>query len=150
MVINRRSGFTLIEMLIVMTLIGVISAVALPRMNGAMMREATRSARREVATQVTRARNAAAQRGCRATLHMDAAADKVWVTACKASGNGVDTIGPVSDLATRYKVDMAVAEDSLPFAANSLGLGTGTIGFTFTRNSYSVAMRVTPVGRAAW
>lgn len=146
----RTRGFTLIEMLIVVTIIGIVSGFGLPRMNELMKRESTRSARREVVTLVSRARNTAAQRGCRSTLHISASTDQVWVTSCKLTGTGRDTIGTVLNTLTRYKVLLAADADSLPFAANSLGLGTGTISFTFTRDSYSNTMRVSSVGRATW
>jgi hypothetical protein len=119
-------------------------------MANTMRREAARSARREIATQVMRARNAAAQRGCRATLHISSSSDRVWVTACKTSGTGVDTIGTITDVAARYKVNMVATADSLPFAANSLGLGTSTILFAFARGTNWITMSVTPVGRATW
>lgn len=146
----RTRGFTLIEMLIVMTLIGVVSAFSVPRVANTLRREAARSARREIATQVMRARNAAAQRGCRATLHINSSSDRVWVTVCKTTGTGVDTIGTITDVATRYKVNMIATADSLPFAANSLGLGTATIAVAFARGTYWVTMAITPVGRATW
>ena len=147
---SRKRGFTVIEMLIVVTLIGVVSAFGLPRMNELMKRESTRSARREVVTLVSRARNSAAQRGCRATLHIDAATERVWVTVCSTTTTGLDTLGPILNTQTKYKVLMAADADSLPFAANSLGLATSTISFSFTRDSYSTSMRVTRVGRATW
>ena len=146
----KRNGFSLVELLIVISIIGVMAAFAFPKMQQQIIHEGVRGARREVATQLMRARAAAAQRACRATVHMDASTARVWVTACKMAGTGLDTVGPISQLASRYTVTMTSDADSLPFAANSLGLGTGTIGMTFTRSGYTLGLRITAIGRAVW
>ena len=146
----QKRGFSIIELLIVMSIIGVMAAFAFPKMQDAIIHEATRGARREVATQLMRARAAAAQRGCRATVHMDAATTRVWVTACKVTGTGLDTLGPFSRLDVKYNVTMTSTADSLPFAANSMGMGTGTISMAFTRSGYTSSLRITAIGRAVW
>ena len=78
-------GFSIIELLIAMSLMTAMLALAYPRFDTARMRAATISARREVANQVSRARTTAVQRGCRATLHLNGTTERVWVTACRAT-----------------------------------------------------------------
>jgi prepilin-type N-terminal cleavage/methylation domain-containing protein len=143
-------GFTLIELLIVVSLIGGMMALAFPKYSQATSKEGTIGARREVVTQVSRARSVAAQRGCRATLHLSAASDRVWVTSCRISGGGIDTVGMVSGLRTRYNVDFTSSADSLVFSPTSLALGTGSIALGFSRNGQSSAMRITSIGRPVW
>jgi prepilin-type N-terminal cleavage/methylation domain-containing protein len=145
-----RRGFTLLEVLIVLTIIGTVTAFALPRVRGAQNEEATRSARREVTASLARAKGTAVQRGCRATLHMRTDVPRVWVTACKTTGSGIDTIGGVSFLSARYGVTMTSSADSLPFAPNSLGLGTAAITMGFTKSGFTSSLQLTPVGRPIW
>lgn len=149
----RRSGFTLIEMLIVITLIGVVGAMAFPKWHTAYDHENVRAARREALTQLNRAKGTAVQRGCRATIQMRATGTKVWVEACRMTalaGSTTDTVGFISLLSTKYGVTMTTSADSLPFAPTSLGLGTATITMTFTKNGYTSTLTVTSIGRATW
>jgi prepilin-type N-terminal cleavage/methylation domain-containing protein len=147
---GSRRGFSIVELLIAMTLMSAMLALAYPRFDSARMRESTISARREVANQVARARTAAAQRGCRATLHLNSTTERVWVTACRATGTGIDTIGQVSNLSVRYTVNLTSTADSLGFAPTSLALGTTAITLTFARGTQSSTMTISSIGRATW
>lgn len=75
-----RKGFTTIEMLIVVILIGIIVMIGFPRLQSAFEKQNVRSAQAYLATMMSTARNAAIQRGCTATLNLTA--DSAWVTAC--------------------------------------------------------------------
>ena len=80
----RRKGFTTIEMIIVVILIGVIAAIGFPRLRDGLEKQNVRSAKALIATMVATARGAAIQRGCAATrirsirraANADAAADR--------------------------------------------------------------------------
>jgi prepilin-type N-terminal cleavage/methylation domain-containing protein len=74
--LRNRRGVSLIETLIVLMLIGTVTAFALPKVRAAQSHESTRSARREVQAAIARAKGAAVQRGCLATLNMEQATDK--------------------------------------------------------------------------
>jgi prepilin-type N-terminal cleavage/methylation domain-containing protein len=131
----RRSGFTIIELLIVIVIIGTVTAFGLPRMNDAVRNESVRSARREVTTQLARAKATAVQRACRSALQIREASGRVWVEACKTTGAGRDTVGAMSNLASKYGVTISTTADSLVFAPNSIGLAPATITMTFTRGT---------------
>lgn len=75
-----KRGFSLIEVMIVVSIIGLIVAVGTPRLRRALEKQNVRSAKALIATMAATARGAAVQRGCLATLNI--AADSVWVTAC--------------------------------------------------------------------
>src|SRR6266699_5904402 len=75
-----RKGFSLIEMITVLVLIGIIAAIGFPRLRDALEKQNVRSAKALIATLAATARGAAIQRGCAATLNVTV--DSVWVTAC--------------------------------------------------------------------
>src|SRR2546426_4684893 len=75
-----RKGFSLIEMIIVLILIGVIASISFPRLRDGLEKQNIRSAKALIATLAATARGAAIQRGCSATLNLTV--DSIWVTAC--------------------------------------------------------------------
>src|SRR6058998_1480085 len=75
-----RKGFSTIELIVVIILIGVIASIGFPRLPDGLEKQNVRSAKALIATLAATARGAAIQRGCPATLNMTA--DSVWVTAC--------------------------------------------------------------------
>ena len=75
-----RKGFTTVEMIIVLILIGVIVSIGFPRLRDGLEKQNVRSSKALIATLAATARGAAIQRGCSATLNMTA--DSVWITAC--------------------------------------------------------------------
>lgn len=75
-----RRGFSTIEMIIVVVLIGTIASIGLPRLRRGLEQQNVRSAKALLATLVATARGSAIQRGCSATLNLTV--DSVWVTAC--------------------------------------------------------------------
>src|SRR3989442_10870426 len=78
----RTRGFTFIEVLIVMVLIGIIAALGIPRIRDAIQKNNVRSARAAIGTLVAKARGAAVQRGCKSAIHFTAgAAGENWGTA---------------------------------------------------------------------
>ena len=75
-----RKGFSTIEMIIVIVLIGLIASIGFPRLRDGLEKQNVRSAKALIATLAATARGAAIQRGCSATLNLTV--DSVWVTAC--------------------------------------------------------------------
>ena len=80
-----RKGFSTIEMIIVVILIGVIASIGFPRLRRGLEKQRIRNTKALLATMVATARGTAIQRGCTATLNL--AADSAWVTACGLTGN---------------------------------------------------------------
>jgi prepilin-type N-terminal cleavage/methylation domain-containing protein len=122
----RRNGFTTIEMLMVVILIGIVAALGFPRIKTAVQKTNVRSTRIFLASATTTARAAAVQRGCRAAVHFTSGvAGKVWVTACprmKAGAGTVDTLGAVENLASRYSVTLTATRDSVQFNPRGLNM----------------------------
>src|SRR5205807_6937734 len=112
----RRDGFTLIEMIIVVVMIGVIAVIGFPKIRRALDQTNVRSTRVFLSTAVATARAAAVQRGCRTAVHFANGSGTVWVTACsRANPALIDTIGGVANLASRYNVTLAATNDSIQF-----------------------------------
>lgn len=147
---RARPGVSMIETLIVLIMIGTMTAFALPKVRVAQTHEATRNARREVQAAIARAKGVAVNRSCRATLHIRQDTRKIWVTACKITGTGLDTLGGVVYLGSRYGITMTSDGDSIPFGPNSLGKNTATINLGFTKSGYTSALQITPIGRPVW
>src|SRR5881409_3417602 len=114
----RLSGFTTIEMVIVVVLIGIIAMIGFPKIRQTLDKTNLRSARDAVGTLAGTARAAAIQRGCRGVLHF--AANTVWVTtSCPAK---VDTVSGVQDLNARYKVTLTATRDSVRYDPRGLSM----------------------------
>ena len=64
---RSERGFSFIEMLVVMILIGIIASLAIPRLRGSLEKQNIRSAKALAATLVATARSVAVQRPDRAT-----------------------------------------------------------------------------------
>ena len=118
----RTRGFTFIEVLIVMVLIGIIAALGIPRIRDAIQKNNVRGARAALGTLVAKARGAAVQRGCKSAIHFTSGtAGTVWITACKVSNSALtDTLGSVEQLAVRYSVTFTAGADSVTFMPNGV------------------------------
>jgi len=123
----RRDGFTLIEMIIVVVMIGVIAVIGFPKIRLALDQTNVRSTRVFLSTAVATARAAAVQRGCRTAVHFASGSGTVWVTACsRANPALIDTIGGVANLASRYNVTLAATNDSIQFDPRGLSMANAT------------------------
>jgi len=125
-----RSGFTILELMVVVVIIGVIALFGFPKIKNAIQKTNVRSARVATGTYVATARQAAIQRGCRGVVHFTAGANgTVWVTVCPrmtVAGSGtIDTLGVVTQLGKMYNVTMSQTRDSVEFDPRGLSL-TGT------------------------
>ena len=143
----RRSGFTTIEMIIVVAIIGIIALMGFPKIRQTLDKTNLRSARDAVGTLAGTARAAAIQRGCRGVLHF--AANTVWVTtACPAK---VDTVSGVQDLYARFKVTMSYSRDSVQYDPRGLsmdGFASNTVAqLTGSVSTNRDSVMINPLGK---
>lgn len=143
----RRNGFTFIEILIVMIIIGVVAAFGVPRLRNSLQKQNVRSARAATSTLVSKARAAAVQRGCRTTLQVRTDG-RVWVTACRTTGaGGLDTLGGIEPLGGRYSVTVTPSRDSVQFDPRGLLVGGLTLTVRFTSSGATDSIFVNQVGK---
>lgn len=90
-----RAGLTLAEMLFVISIVGIITAIALPRLGGIRDAAQMSSATTRFTRAVMAARQAAIQRGKRSHFKHDDS--KVWVT-LDTTGNASDSVIVTSEL----------------------------------------------------
>lgn len=131
----KRSGFTTMELMIVIVIVGVIAAIGFPKIRRTLDKTNVRSARVAVTTYVAMARAAAVERGCRAVVRFAYNPSRVWVTACKLGLPGVvDTVGQVKDVSSAFKVTLSATQDSVRYDPRGLSVETTNTTVRFTGN----------------
>jgi len=149
----HRSGFTTIELLIVIVLIGAVTVITFPKIRQALDKTSVRAARVDVATFAALAKAAAVRRGCRGVIHFSyGAGSAVWVTACPrlAPGAGtVDTVSSIDSVGQRYSVSLTSTSDSLQFDPRGLEMDNVTTVVRFTGNvaSNTDSVVINPLGK---
>jgi prepilin-type N-terminal cleavage/methylation domain-containing protein len=141
----NRHGFTLMEVLIVIGLIGVIGALAIPRIGTALVRQSVRSSREAVVAMHARARTAAVQRG-RATMLVVNGNEMLVISRHPVTG-ALDTVGSVEDLHSRYGVIVTTTRDSVPFDSRGVGIATGDTKIVVKKGAYQDDVEINAWGR---
>lgn len=138
---GRRSGFSLVEMLMAVALLGLLLAIAAPRIADAGARRNVKGARAAIASTYARARIHALQARVPVTVQFDDSL--AWVIT--PNGAGADTVGAVQNLGQLYGVSV-VATGSIPISATGLVANT-PISVTVTKGAKSETFTVTGYGR---
>lgn len=147
--VRSRSGFTLIEALIVVVILGLIVLLGYPKVGAAMAKTDLRSARTTVINLVATARAASVQTNRRTWIKFEG--NKAYVLARPRQkpplvGNEVDTVGTVQNLSAQYKVTVAPALDSIQFDPRGFGVSLADT-ITLSRNSHTETVTLDGLGR---
>jgi type II secretion system protein H len=123
----RRAGFSLIEMLIVVVVIGLMTLIALPRLSDAFAQNNLNSARVKIISLFSTARATAAGTSRFTVLRLSG--NQIYVVAWpKLNGAvGIDTVTPVENINTEYGVTAIPSADSILLDQSGLGRNAATI-----------------------
>jgi prepilin-type N-terminal cleavage/methylation domain-containing protein len=147
--VRSRSGFTLIEALIVVVILGLVVLIGYPKVGAAMVKTDLRSARTTVINLVATARAASVQTNRRTWIKFEG--NKVFVMARPRQkppllGNEADTVGRVQDLSAQYKVTVAPALDSIQFDPRGFGVSLADT-ITLSRSGHTEMVMLDGLGR---
>ena len=142
-VLPRRRGFTFIELVVAVSLMGMLLAILGPRIGATRDRGAVRSAKQKVSAYLATTRAAAIRRGRPATFH--ASGGSIWV-----SIGGTDTVAARISLGEEYSVVFEATTDSVRFDARGFATNIpGTQVFRLRRAAYSDSVCVSRGGLIA-
>jgi len=104
-----RQGFTLIEVMVAVIIVGLMVLIGIPRMRNITTHSDTHSAKSSLVTWLNRAKGAAVETSRTTTFNVNG--NLVWVTASPRlvalGGSTADTIGRVDNFGTRYGVTVS-------------------------------------------
>ena len=145
----RRSGFTLVEMLLVVVLLGLVGAIAYPRLKGPAAKLSVRSARQQASEMLVVARSAAVQSGAETRFIRSG---NVLRTVMDSSGTWITLAA--RDLYEVHGVTVTLGgtlpKDTIRFDARGVAIGlTAAQTMKFTNSTAADSICVTRVGKVA-
>jgi len=143
------AGVTLVEMVIVFVLVGIITAIALPKLANSTDVLAVRSARQEVASYITQARALSIQTGRIARFVRDSNVIQLTVT----STSGATTLAASQNLGAGNGVTLAaVPSDTITFDPRGVllaGASTTSPRIRISRNGVQDSVCVVGWGKVS-
>ncbi len=134
------SGFTLIELVLVLTIMGLVTLLGLRQIQLYLDRIATRDAIRAAGALVSRARDEAVARHTRVSVRIDTAAASLELA---ASGPGFGRVA----LGETHRVSISTDRDSITFDVRGLGYGAANLTLVASRGIASDTLVVSRLGR---
>ncbi len=147
---HSESGFTLIELMIIVVIIGIGARLAVPEFLQWHARTQLRQATSEIATQLTLARMAAMNRNRNVDATVQAVSGVVNVSAVV---NGTSTAAIQARNFTGQANGVAGGPVTVSFSSLGIRTSGGTATQTFgicNRNGQQYSIQVIPAGRVSW
>lgn len=137
-----RRGYALAELAVVVAIVGLLTALALPGWGRLLDRIAVERAASEITTAIAVTRNAAVLRSTRArlsitgdSLGIDEWKDRTWVPVLRWPGP------------TRHAVSLQVSNATVTFGATGIGLGASNTTVVLRRGTQTAKITMSRVGR---
>ncbi|HEX9581392.1 MAG TPA: GspH/FimT family pseudopilin [Gemmatimonadales bacterium] len=138
-------GFTLLELIIVIVIMGAMAGLAFPRIGDAVTQQSVRSARAGMISFVAKARGTAIQRG--STVRLIVSSNRVFVQAAHPVTNALQTVGVMEDFNARWGVTVDPTNDTLVYDARGIGLEASETVYTVSRGAFASRIVISVVGR---
>jgi prepilin-type N-terminal cleavage/methylation domain-containing protein len=150
---NQRRGFTMIETLMVLTVMAIVAATAGPKLSAALHRRTSSSAADQFVVTHSLARATALRYGRVAQLHIDAGTRRFWVDV-DTSANGIGqraTIANVRDVTgsglVMTSTRTVLCFDSRGMAATSGSCEPGDVRVVFSDGATADTVSTTLLGK---
>lgn len=130
-----------------MVVVGLMMTVAFPFLRNSTERGGVTEAAVVISSMHARAKLAAIQRGRVTRLRMNPTANTMWVTAVKASGTGLDTVGQVENLYDRFGIHFTSTRDTLVFTPRGVGAEASGTTIIITKGAAADTLSISAAGR---
>jgi len=138
-----RAGFSLVEMMIAITVVGLMLAMAMPKIRDGQVSRDVKSARVALANMYARARVKALQSRKSTTIRFSG--NSVWITVPR--GAGLDTVGAVANLTTGYGVAITASTPTITIMPTGLSNMAATATIKVSRSGKSDSVMISGYGR---
>ena len=137
---TRGVGFTLAELLVVLTVLAALLGIAVLRIGAAADRSAVRAATAEAASVFHSARSAAIYRRSPVAVLIDT---------LRATLTSRTDLEPLvrRDLWQSYRVRITATRDSMAYDARGLGIGTANLSLVARRGRFADTLFISRLGR---
>ncbi|MEP6688076.1 MAG: prepilin-type N-terminal cleavage/methylation domain-containing protein [Gemmatimonadales bacterium] len=145
---QRKNGFTLVEMMIVVALIGAILLIGWPKVASGLAKTNLRSSRTTVANMFAKARAFAVQSNRRTSINFNG--NNVVITASPRTLAGAgtqDSIGGVEKLSEAYGVALTAPVASVAYDPRGFGSLGAVQTFVITKSSKRDSVMIDVLGR---
>jgi prepilin-type N-terminal cleavage/methylation domain-containing protein len=139
----RIRAFTIIEILMVVTIIGTLALIAIPRLARFIDQMNVNGAARQAASVIVTARAAAIAQSRHAAVHIDERRATI------AAHIGGDTI-VARNLGEMFGVTISATRDSMAYSPIGLGYGAANLRIIVRRGLASDSVVTSRVGRVRW
>lgn len=151
---RSRKGFTLVETLIVVVILGLIVLVGFPKMSAAMVKTDLRGARTSMINLMAKARGVAAQSN--RLTRVEFQDNRAYIVASPrrvpplVPANEVDTVGAILDFTKSYHVTLTPPSNPIQFDPRGFGSNFGgSEEIVLSRGGYSERITIDALGRVA-
>ena len=147
---NRRSGFSIIELVVVLMVGSVLTSIAITEFNGVSGRFAVKGARQTLMSMHARARMQAVELGRTVKLNIDPVGDSIWLS------RGTVVLDVVNfgrefnvDVLTSSDAEIQVCMNPRGFADTGCNNFNAPVTITFVLTSDTTSVLILPLGQMA-